>query len=119
MNIEEIVARITNNIRFFLKNTTDLELGNLKLDMKSMKVTLNKEQVDLTLLEMRMLSHLLRAHPHTMTRTELIKRIWGNDTVKPGTINTHLTNLRPKIELWDHAIKVRDENILFVKKEPS
>lgn len=81
-----------------------------------MKATVNGQLADLTLLELRILSNILRSYPESLTRSELIFKVWGNDTVKPGTINTHLTNLKPKIEKWDHVIKVREENILVQKK---
>ena len=113
---EETIARITNKIKFYLSMSTMLELGNLLIDVKSMKATVNGQLADLTLLELRILSNILRSYPESLTRSELIFKVWGNDTVKPGTINTHLTNLKPKIEKWDHVIKVREENILVQKK---
>lgn len=114
---DEIAIRIMNKIKFFLQTSTNLEVGNLILDMKAMKATINEKFVDLTLLELRMLSHLLRVFPENISRKDLIQRVWGNESVKPGTINTHLTNLKPKIEEWDYFIKVREENILILKKE--
>lgn len=114
---EELLARLKNKIKFFLDRSTSLSLGNLTVDVMSMKASINGKVMDLTLLELRMLSSILRHYPHPLTRTELIHRVWGGDTVKPGTINTHLTNLKPKIDGWDHQIKVREENILVQPKE--
>lgn len=113
---EETIARIENKIKFYLSMSTFLDLGNLLIDVKSMKATVEGQTADLTLLELRILSHILRAYPQSLTRMELINKVWGNDSVKPGTINTHLTNLKPKVEKWDHQIKVREENILVQKK---
>lgn len=117
LKIEEIAIRLTNKIKFYLQMSTTLELGNLQLDIKSMKATIDLKNIDLTLLELRLLSHILRAYPQSPSRQELILSVWGNDTVKPGTINTHLTNLKPKIEAWDHMIKVREDNIIVQKKD--
>lgn len=116
LKIEEIAIRLENKTKFYLQMCTNLELGNLKVDVKLMKASIDNKNIDLTLLELRMLSHLLRAFPSTLSRMDLINRVWGNDSVKPGTINTHLTNLKPKIENWDHQIKVREDNILIQKK---
>lgn len=113
---EEILIRLTNKVKFYLQMSTKLELGNLMMDVGTMKASVAGQNVDLTLLELRLLSNILRAYPDPLTRTELIVRVWGNDSVKPGTINTHLTNLKPKIEAWTHQIKVREENILVQKK---
>lgn len=117
LKIEEISVRLLNKIKFFLQISTNLELGNLQLDIKTMKATIDFKNVDLTLLELRLLSHIIRAYPQSPSRQELIRSVWGNDSVKPGTINTHLTNLKPKIEAWDHMIKVREDNIIVQKKE--
>lgn len=117
LKIEEIAIRLENKIKFFIQMSTILELGNLQVDVKSMKASIDSKGLDLTLLELRMLSHLLRAYPQTLSRMDLIQRVWGNDSVKPGTINTHLTNLKPKIDNWDHQIKVREDNILIQKKD--
>lgn len=113
---EEIVARLTNKIKFHLQIANKLGLGNLALDIESMKSTIFDENVDLTLLELRVLSNLLRVYPEPLTRMELIQKVWGTETVKPGTINTHLTNLKPKIEKWNYQIKVREENIIICPK---
>lgn len=117
LRAEETLLRLTNKIKFFLQRSTMLELGNLKVDLSSMKAEVAGKSVDMTILEMRMISHILRAYPNPISRQELIMKVWGNDSVKPGTINTHLTNLKPKIEKWDYVIKMRDENLRFVKKE--
>lgn len=117
LRAEEIVVRLTNKIKFFLQRSTKLELGNLEVDVQRMKASVAGKNVDLTLLEFRMLSHILRTYPDTLSRQDLIMKVWGNDSVKPGTINTHLTNLKPKIDAWDFQIKVREDNLLVVRKE--
>lgn len=116
LKIEEIAIRLINKAKLFSQMSTSLELGNLTVDVKSMKSTISGKNVDLTLLELRMLSNILRSYPQALTRAELIQKVWGSDSVKIGTINTHLTNLKPKIEEWNHQIKVREESILVQKK---
>ncbi len=116
LKVEEIVVRIVNKVKMFLQMSNSLELGNLTIDVKSMSSSIAGKNIDLTLLELRMLSNIVRSFPQTLTRTELIQKVWGTDSVKVGTINTHLTNLKPKIEGWNHHIKVRDENIIVQKK---
>lgn len=115
--VEEIMLRLSSKIKFYLQTSTVLELGNLRIDVQSLRTTLNNSEVDLTLLEMRLLGILLRAFPQTITRTEVIRKIWGDEVVKPGTINTHIANLRAKIEKWNHGVKIREDNILIQPKE--
>lgn len=114
---QEILIRLVNKVKFYLQVATHFEHGNLYLDLKTMKATINGQPLDLTMLELRLLAHILRSFPESMTRKELIERVWGIDSVKPGTINTHITNLKPKISTWDHQIKIREENIHVLKKE--
>lgn len=117
LKIEEIIVRLKNKIKFFLQRSTNLELGNLEVDLYTMIAKIGGKPLDLTLLELKMLNHILRAFPSHLSRQELIFKVWGNDSIKPGTINTHLTNLKPKIENWDYVIKVREDNLILVKKE--
>lgn len=114
--VKEIILRLSSKIKFYLQTSTILELGNLRIDVQSLKTTIEGESIDLTLLEMRLLGILLRSFPQAITRTEVIRKIWGDEPVKPGTINTHVANLRPKIEKWNHGIKIREDNILIQPK---
>jgi two-component system alkaline phosphatase synthesis response regulator PhoP len=115
--VEEIVLRLASKIKYYLQSSTVLELGNLRIDVQSLKTTINNTTIDLTLLEMRLLGILLRSFPQAISRSEVIRKIWGDDSVKPGTINTHIANLRPKIEKWNHGIKIREDLILIQPKD--
>lgn len=117
LKAEELLARLKNKIKIFADRSTNLVLGNLEVDVMSMKVIIGSRTLDLTLLELRLLSSILRHYPKSLTRSDLIQKVWGGSTVKPGTVNTHLTNLKSKIEGWDYQIKVREENILIQPKE--
>ncbi|MGE3608659.1 MAG: response regulator transcription factor [Bacteriovoracaceae bacterium] len=117
MKCEELVIRLTNRVKFHLHTSTKLELGNLKIDIDALKVTLNQRPVELTLIELRILSVLLRGYPGPLSRSDVIRKIWVDDIVKPGTINTHIANLRPKIADWDHVIKIKDEFISILPKD--
>lgn len=116
LKAEEIVVRLVNKVKYFVARLKNMELGNLMVNVETMQITVDNKNVDLTLLELRMISHILRHYPHFLTRTELIERVWGGSTVKPGTINTHLTNLKPKIANWNYVIKVREESITVQPK---
>lgn len=112
---EELIARITNKVKYFLSMSTKLELGNLSVDFESMRAFVNGKQVELTLLEFRLLSHILRIHPEPILTADIILKVWGDSNVKPGTLNTHFTNLKSKIPDWDHSMKVRKDQICIQK----
>src|SRR5665648_219828 len=72
LSVEEIVIRITNKVKFHLQMATSLELGNLNIDLATMKASIYGENIDLTLLELRLLANILRAHPNALSRMDLI-----------------------------------------------
>lgn len=117
MHASEMETRLQNLVKLYLERSVNFKMGNLELNFESMMLKLDEKRIDLTLNEIRILGQILRALPRSLTRNQLIKKVWGEREIKVGTINTHLSNLKNKISEWDYGIKVRDENILVLKKE--
>ncbi len=115
INCEEMIVRLVNKINVYLQVSTKLKLGNLSLDFESLKAQIDENNVELTLLEFRILGNILRTFPAKISRQDLILKVWGNVSIKPGTVNTHLTNLKPKIAEWNYQIKVREDFVLLLK----
>lgn len=107
---EEISTRLMNKIKFFLQGSSVLELGNLKLDTYLYIAQVNNKNVDLTLLEMRLLGLILRSPSNVISKKELIEKIWDSET-KEGKVYVHLSNLGQKLWSWDHQIKVKGDVI--------
>ncbi|HLD99339.1 MAG TPA: response regulator transcription factor [Bdellovibrionota bacterium] len=59
----------------------------------------------LTLKEHEILSLFLEAKDYTLSRHEIVKRVWGNVKVYPKTLDVHLYNLRRKIHETGMKIK--------------
>jgi DNA-binding response OmpR family regulator len=114
---EEMVLRLNNKIQLFLRMGSIIELGNLKIDSQTFKVFINNQLIDLTLIEMRILSLLLRTFPEAASKKHILKQIWGDDGVKQGTMSTHLTNLRSKVGDWTHTIKLKEDFISIQKED--
>lgn len=110
---EEISTRLLNKIRFFLQGALILELGNLKLDTNLYVAQLDNKAVDLTLLEIRLLGLILRSPSNTISKKELIEKIWDPDT-KDGKFHVHLSNLGHKLWNWDHQIKVKGDLVFVI-----
>lgn len=115
LKYDELLSRLLNKIRLYQQTSTKLSFGNLFLDVEALSLSVNRKMVDLTLNEYKILLTILRALPAPIKRSEVMSTIWGNDPIKPGTVNTHLTNLRSKVSEWDYTIKVKDEMIYLVK----
>jgi DNA-binding response OmpR family regulator len=116
MNEKEMRLRLLNRIKVFLQGTPVLDVGNLKLDSNTFTVFISGQSLELTLIEMRILSLMMRSLPYPVEKIDLIEKIWG-DIVAKGKIYVHLSNLRAKLEGWDHEIKVKGNQVLVVPRQ--
>ncbi len=114
LNSNEIKARIKNKIKLFLQGHTVIDIDNLTLDTNLFTLSVNQIPVDLTLIEMRILSVVIRQIPKSIPKEELITQVWGDPQVQ-GKLNVHLSNLKIKLQGWSHEIKIRG-NLVFVSK---
>ncbi|MDQ3248265.1 MAG: response regulator transcription factor, partial [Chloroflexota bacterium] len=102
-NAREIVARVRALLRRaqFAQTTVPqlLRLGALVLDLDQRTLLNAGAAVELTRTEFTLL-HLLMANPgHTFTRDELLEKSMGYAYEGMGrTLDTHISNLRKKIE---------------------
>jgi DNA-binding response OmpR family regulator len=73
--------------------------GNLQLDVDHHALTVNNQRVDLTRTEFNLLEILLANPGYTITRDELLEKALGYAYEGLGrTLDTHIRNLRRKIE---------------------
>lgn len=113
-NSSEIKVRINNKIKLFLQGPTVIDVDNLTLDTNLFTLNVNKVPVDLTLIEMRILSVVIRQIPRAIPKEELMAQIWG-DTQVQGKLNVHLSNLKIKLQGWNHEIKIRGNLVSVLK----
>jgi two-component system alkaline phosphatase synthesis response regulator PhoP len=73
--------------------------GVLELDFRQYVCHKNGREVSLTVHEFELLKYLIRNRGQVINRDELLDKVWGKDVfVTPHTIDTHMANLRKKIE---------------------
>jgi len=73
--------------------------GGLEVDFRQYECRKNGKEVSLTALEFELLKYLLQNRGRVINRDELLDEIWGKDVfVAPRTVDTHMANLRKKIE---------------------
>lgn len=102
-NAREIVARVRALLRRaqFAQNTAPqlLRIGDLELDVDQRVLTVEAKTIDLTRTEFTLL-YILMANPgHTFTRDELLEKCMGYAYEGMGrTLDTHMSNLRKKVE---------------------
>ena len=96
-SVKELMARI----RAVLKRTTPagdddpIEIGGLRLDPASHRVTARGEIIRIGPTEFRML-HFFMGHPERVfTRGQLLDRIWGSNVyIEERTVDVHIRRLR-------------------------
>ncbi len=99
----ELVLRVRNILRRtkrqHVEKASFLTYGELTIDESRRKVTVDRNEVELTVKEFELL-YLLASHPtRVFPRSQLIEAIWGYEFDGDGnTINVHIRRLREKIE---------------------
>lgn len=72
--------------------------GNLTISLERCQAVVGKKEISLTVTECSILACLLASRGGTVSRQELILKVWGESvTVKPTTVNTHIQRLRRKL----------------------
>ena len=77
---------------------SDIEVGDLRLNLDAHQVFVRDEEIALTALEFRLLKHLLDRRGRVQTRDQLLEEVWGySSDVTTRTVDTHIKRLREKL----------------------
>lgn len=71
---------------------------DLYLDTATYKLVKNGESMNLTVLEYKMLLYLLENRGRTITKEELLQKVWQDEFIAEGTLSVHARHLREKME---------------------
>jgi len=98
----ELVARIRAVLRRFEGEGAEVErivVGDLELDLKTRELKVEGNEIELTPTEFDMLAYLARHPGQVFTRLQLLREVQGYTYDSfARTIDTHVKNLRRKIE---------------------
>ena len=99
----ELQARVKSIIRRMERpgkpGNSIFRYRSLKVDFRQYECFKNDEKVNLTLHEFELLKYLIQNRGRVIDRDELLDEVWGKDViVSPRTVDTHMANLRKKIE---------------------
>lgn len=95
---KELIARI-NRILFRNKKNNILKIRDIEFDFDKMEVTRQKEKIELTSLELKILHLLFLNVDRVVKRSAILDKIWewtGND-VDDHTVTVYLKRLREKV----------------------
>lgn len=102
-SLREVVARV----KAILRRTEDPQnefstftIGNVYLDFNKYEAHKGDAVIDLTPLEFRLLKVLINKKEQVISRDEILDSIWGEDNmvVSSRTIDSHIANIRKKVE---------------------
>ncbi len=100
----ELLARIEAILRRVpkldeVKNKNIYNFGNVSIDFRKAEITKDKKIVDLSAQEFRLLQVFIANHGITISRQELLDKVWGYESVpSTRTVDVHVAWLRQKLE---------------------
>ncbi len=73
--------------------------GDVEVDFRKVEVTRGKTPIELSALEFKLLKYFIENRGATLSREELLSRVWGYDAaIHSRTVDVHVSGLRQKIE---------------------
>lgn len=96
----ELRARIKALLRRSQNQAVDVfRFGDCEVHFQKFEVCRSGVPVNLTPIEFKLLSALIRNRGKVLSRDQLLELVWGADTfITDRVVDTHITNLRKKIE---------------------
>ncbi len=98
----ELLARIKailRRISQLQEGKERFEIGELEIDFKQMEATKRGNKIALTALEFSLLHFFISHKNEVVSRDQILDAVWGEDVfVSSRTVDTHVANLRHKIE---------------------
>lgn len=98
-HMEEVLARVRALLRRAAGHSTnEIEIGPLRLDSRTSRVTIDGAPIKLTSHEYRLLAYLMHHTGRVVSRTELIEHLYDQDFDRDSnTIEVFVGRLRKKI----------------------
>ena len=101
----ELLARIKAVLRRRAPQTTEdtVEIGGLRLDPATHRITVDSQEVKLGPTEFRLLHFLMTHAERVHSRTQLLDQVWGDHVfVEERTVDVHIRRLRAVLEVSGH-----------------
>jgi len=113
VSLLELRARIESKLRWCqntkpkteTKNRDTLECGNLTINHKRADVFINREKVELTSFEIKLITYLIENKDKKLKRDDILMDVWDAHIVSGRTVDAHICALRQKLNAFDHRIE--------------
>lgn len=103
-DLAELWARVQVLAGRRLQQRYQLTLGNITLNKHTQQVVCAGHIMALKPIAFQLLSILLEAAPHPVSRSELCSKIWGDEPTESDALRSHLYQLRKTLQ--QHAAEV-------------
>ena len=122
-SLRELSARVKAVLRRAEARGTGLaeyKFGHVIINFKKYEASRNGKKIDLTPLEFDILRVLIEKKGQVLTRDDILDIIWGKDNlcVSARTVDSHIANIRKKIEekpsAPEHILSTRGVGYKFV-----
>lgn len=117
----ELNARLANKINKYRKpSALELKIGNIILNISDQKAFIDGEDKLLTPIEFKVLLTLVRSPNRLHSKESMINSLWpGGAYGKSKSIDTHICNLRKKINGFNFSIKAtKGRGISLIEESP-
>jgi two-component system alkaline phosphatase synthesis response regulator PhoP len=122
-SLRELLARAKAIFRRTAFHSEDMDIysfGQIELDFKKYEATKGGQNLELTPLEFQLMKLLIQKKGEVLTRDDFLDSVWGEDNlaVSDRTVDSHIANIRKKIEddpgRPKHIVSVRGVGYKFV-----
>ncbi|MFI3173216.1 MAG: response regulator transcription factor [Eubacteriales bacterium] len=115
-----LLARVETLLKRANKNLSEeLKCGEIGLDLQKKTVLVHSKEVEMTRREFELLHYMILNKGIALSREQLLEKVWGYEYEgDPRTIDTHIKQVRMKLDGCGHYIKtVRMVGYLFEVEE--
>lgn len=103
-NMNELVLRVKARLLRYVGNLEKLRHKELLIDIDNAQAKLGNETLQLTTLEFRLLTYLIKHKNRAISRDELLEEVWRED-VGYRSVNMAISRLKAKIEMQEPYIE--------------
>lgn len=98
-SLEELEVRcLALSRRHLLHSQHTLEIGPLLLDRKRQTASRDGETLNLSTMGFKILTVLAEAYPQVVSRSELSRKLWGDEPTESDALRSHIYQLRNALD---------------------
>jgi len=102
-SLREMVSRVKTIFRRmeeYSSSSDKVQIGETALDFRRYEAIKRGKLIEFTSLEFKLLHYMVNNQDQVLTRNDILEKVWGenNTVISLRTIDSHITNIRKKLE---------------------